>query len=246
MTHINDHQPHVHLITGATGLGKTPAAIALARRTGAPIIVADRIQCFADLATTVARDGPVDSSRVERYFLSERGVAQGDYPLDQAIAALERKLAELTEPHPLVIIEGGSVSLLTGFAQRIPHLPHRIDVHLMRITDPQRYERILTGRVRSMLLHTTPGRGMFDELTHAWRHREQRQFLASILGFDSILKWSTQHNYDVTSLPQRSFPEEHIDDLVHAISTSHANYGYMQDRVFTEIFGKDTDSESDR
>jgi ATP-dependent protease Clp ATPase subunit len=41
---------YVHAILGPTGVGKTALATRLARETSAPTVVADRIQCYRDLA----------------------------------------------------------------------------------------------------------------------------------------------------------------------------------------------------
>ncbi|MGO4753218.1 isopentenyl transferase family protein, partial [Streptomyces sp. 2MCAF27] len=95
----------MHVIAGPTGVGKSAAATALARITGAPIVVADRIQCFTDLATTSARAGE-ETVEVERSWLGDRTVADGDYPSEEAADALVRRLAELGERHRFVIVEG--------------------------------------------------------------------------------------------------------------------------------------------
>lgn len=78
----------VHVIAGPTGVGKSAAASELARRTGAPVVVADRIQCFTDLATTSARAG-ADVPGIRRVWLCDRTVADGDYPATQAVEAAE-------------------------------------------------------------------------------------------------------------------------------------------------------------
>jgi adenylate dimethylallyltransferase len=66
---------HIHTIIGPVGVGKSARAITEARRLGAPIVVADRIQCYADLATTT----PVTPTR-------KLGICSGIAGLEGALA----------------------------------------------------------------------------------------------------------------------------------------------------------------
>lgn len=226
----------VHIIVGSTGLGKSATAVGLARVTGAPVLVADRIQCFTDLATTVARADGNDVPGVERIFLCDRTVDEGDYPLHEAREALLRKLESLTENHRFVIVEGGSISLQRSFAELLPELPYRLSVRCLRIPGTAEYLAMLTRRVRGMLRPEPPGRSMFDELSAAWECESQRSFLASILGFDVILQWCAEHSCGPGSLAAEAIPCEQFEKLAMSIAGRHAEYGFMQDRIFSSTF----------
>ncbi|MEV7627722.1 isopentenyl transferase family protein [Actinoplanes sp. NPDC089786] len=52
----HDRRLNLILIVGPTGVGKTDRAIELARKVDAPIVVLDRVQCYAELAVGSARD----------------------------------------------------------------------------------------------------------------------------------------------------------------------------------------------
>src|SRR6185369_6623889 len=87
---------YVHAILGPTGVGKTALATRLARETNAPTVVADRIQCYRDLATTSARSDGGTSDEIVRLYLDDRVVADGDYPAEEAVQSLVHKLERLT------------------------------------------------------------------------------------------------------------------------------------------------------
>jgi tRNA A37 N6-isopentenylltransferase MiaA len=68
----------VHAIVGPTGCGKSAKAEVLARRLQAPIVIADRIQCFVDLEVTSARTPRGCENDDERHYIAERRVCDGD------------------------------------------------------------------------------------------------------------------------------------------------------------------------
>ncbi|WP_433521301.1 isopentenyl transferase family protein [Nocardia pseudovaccinii] len=67
----------VLLIAGPTGSGKTEVAMELADAMQAPVVVADRIQCYVDLSSTSTRF----ADAANRFHLSDRVVPDGDYRL---------------------------------------------------------------------------------------------------------------------------------------------------------------------
>ncbi|MET8979461.1 isopentenyl transferase family protein [Streptomyces sp. NPDC004539] len=152
MTRSDSREPlPVHLIAGPTGVGKSAVASGLAQHIGAPVVVADRIQCFTDLATTSARAG-ADVPGVERVRLGDRTVADGDYPADQAARCLVEQVERLGQSAPAVIIEGGSISLVTLLVRGLPRLPWSVTTQfLVPPADPGRYLKALTERAHAML-----------------------------------------------------------------------------------------------
>lgn len=233
---VLDTTPRVHAIVGPTGSGKTAHATALARSCGAPVVVADRIQCFTDLTTTSARATEDEVRGVARFHLGDRTVADGDYPADSAGRALFYTIGSLSAENPLVILEGGSISVLRTLAARHDELPFRLTVETLGIRDGATYEKGLRARARQMLQPEAGRTGMLDELAAAWKHEEQRPFIASINGLEAILEWCDEHGATPQSLVEPDLPESVIDDLVTAIGRWHAVHGREQEETFSEIF----------
>ncbi|MDT0323589.1 isopentenyl transferase family protein [Streptomyces millisiae] len=225
----------IHIIAGPTGVGKSTAATELARVTGAPIVVADRIQCFTDLATTSARAGDEEAG-VQRVRLAERTVADGDFTAADALDSLIGTLRELGERHPLLIVEGGSISLLWDFAELLPELGFRATARLMHIGDRQEYVARLTRRARRMLIPEGSGTSTLEELAIAWKNVDQRPFVASVNGFGAILEWCATHSVAVESLASAALSEEQVDELARLIAIRHAEHGVLQDRIFSMVF----------
>ncbi|MEE1804732.1 isopentenyl transferase family protein [Streptomyces sp. NPDC101062] len=229
----------IHVVAGPTGVGKSAAATGLARITGAPIVVADRIQCFTDLATTSARAGD-EVTDVQRFWLGDRTVAEGDYTAAEAVERLVSTLLTLGDDHPFMIVEGGSISVLWDFAERLPELPFRTTVRLFHIADRRRHVENLTRRARTMLVPDGPEKSTLEELATAWKNPDQRSFLASVNGFEAILEWCATHSVAVESLSPASLSDEQVETLAGMIAVRHAEHGFLQDRIFSRIFNTST------
>jgi tRNA A37 N6-isopentenylltransferase MiaA len=227
--------PYVHLIAGPTGSGKSAAANELTRISGAPVVVADRLQCFAEMATTSARAG-AEEDGVQRHWLAERSVADGDYPAAEAAEALIAKVAELGELHPFLIVEGGSVSLLRHLSARLPALPWELTVRLLPIPDRARYLADLTRRAYMMLAPPGPNRSLLAELAELWREPRHRYLAASVNGFEAVLEYCAKYSLDAGNLDKEALSVERLWDIASLIAERHAEHGELQARVFAGLF----------
>ncbi|MFJ9900629.1 isopentenyl transferase family protein [Streptomyces sp. NPDC091280] len=225
----------VYLVVGATGVGKSDVATALARAGGAPVVVADRIQCFTDLATTSARAG-AEEPGVNRFWLGDRTVLDGDYPAAEAAQDLIDTVAGLSREHPRVIIEGGSVSLLQHLAGQLPSLPWRLTVRLLPIPDRAAYLAALTARAHAMLMPVSPHKSLLAELAAVWRFPSARAFVASVNGLEAALEWCTRNSIDPARADALDLPAELRESLARLIAVRHLEHGEIQHRVFTELF----------
>ncbi|WP_381790256.1 isopentenyl transferase family protein [Streptomyces niveus] len=229
----------VRLIVGPTGVGKSAAASAVARRAGAPVVVADRIQCFTDLATTSARAG-ADEPGVHRAWLGDRTVSDGDYPAAQAAEALVLTVRRLVNPGRPVVIEGGSISLLAHFADHhLPRLPWRVTVTTLTRPTPGRYLTSLMARAHAMLRPTPPHESLLDELGALWREPAHRWFTASVNGFEAALEWCAKYGLDPAdpaTARVAGLPPQLVDELARLIAERHAEHGADQERAFAELF----------
>ncbi|MBT2419446.1 isopentenyl transferase [Streptomyces sp. ISL-22] len=230
-------RPFVHLIAGPTGVGKSAAATELARATGAPIVVADRLQCFTDLATTSARAG-AEVPGVCRHWLGDRTFADGDLSAAEAGDALVDLVERLAPAHPLVIVEGGSISLLRELCARRSALRWRLTVRLLPLPARDEYLATLTRRARAMLTPGACGPGLLQELAALWRDPRKRLLAASVNGFEAVLECCAKYSLDVASIDEQDIPGHVQDRIAALIAERHAEHGFLQHRVFTEIFEK--------
>ncbi|MFJ9630083.1 isopentenyl transferase family protein [Streptomyces sp. NPDC091280] len=226
----------VHAIVGPTGVGKSAAATELASATGAPVLVADRIQCFTDLAVTTSRATDENAHGVHRIWLSDRTIGDGDIPPDDAVDMVVTRLGQLVARHRLVVVEGGSISIMLGLAERIDDLPFPVTIQVMRITDPDGYRTRLRARARQMLLPDRYGRSLLTEFAAVWAVPAQRVFLAALPGPDRILDWCERHAIEPGSVDRVAFAPAMLDALSRSIGDRHAEHGFLQDQIFSEVF----------
>ncbi|WP_052424827.1 isopentenyl transferase family protein [Streptomyces fulvoviolaceus] len=229
-------RPQVHLIAGPTGVGKSAAATELARASGAPIVVADRLQCFTDLATTSARAG-ADEPGVCRHWLGDRTFADGDLSAVEATNALVELVDRLGAEHPSVIIEGGSISLLRELSARRAELPWRLTVSVLPLPDHDSYVAALTRRAFTMLAPAAPGRSLLDELAALWHDPRQRRLAASVNGFEAVLECCAKYSLDVEKVADGELSENVLTRMAALIAERHAEHGLLQHRIFGDIFG---------
>jgi hypothetical protein len=164
-----------------------------AGQLGVPVVVADRIQCFSDIPVVSSRPGP-DCNRV---YLDSRTIPQGDLPADEAYALLLRTLRRLAPRHRVVLLEGGSISLLTLLFADLERVDFELHADVLHIgPDVEQRSR---NRVFDAL-----ERGLLEEFGRAWRHVGQRDFVTSIAGFDVLVEWCFRHGAspeEMASLP---------------------------------------------
>jgi adenylate dimethylallyltransferase len=226
----------VHAIVGPTGLGKSAAAIRLASRTAAPILVADRVQCFTDLLVTSGRAGDENAEGVNRIWLDDRTISDGEISPEQAVALLVQRLGALSERHPSVVMEGGSMSMLRRFAERMDDLPFSVSVQVMRIVDEKGYRSRLRRRARKMLAADHLGRSLLTELAAAWRTPGKRFYAASLPGPDCVLEWCAKYSSPPERVTDVHFSEKMLDELSSMICERYAEHGFKQDRIFSQAF----------
>lgn len=226
----------VRALVGPTGVGKSAAATALARDTGAPVLVADRIQCFTDLVVTSGRAADAQVPGVDRIWLSDRTVSDGDYAPGEASEDLLSRLGSLVTDHGLVLLEGGSISLLLRFAELMENLPYSVSVDLLPILDKNHYSARQIARARKMLLPDSSGRSLLTEFAAAWSTPGQRRFAASVSGLDSICEWCAKHSVDPEELADVDLSEKMLRELSTMLGERYAAHGFTQERLFLKTF----------
>ena len=232
---MTEAKPHVHAIIGPTGTGKTARADRAALRLGAPIVVADRVQCFADLPVTSGRDFGHEAAGISRWFLSDRVVADGDYPAQAACRTLCYLVGKLAADGSPVVVEGGSISLLTELLAGRRELPFELTFEVLRIPDPLAYRQKLLTRARRMLRPDDGGPGMAEELAAAWRSPDPRGWRAGIEGRAVSLGWCAENGVPPDTLDGGELGPAALDVLAREVARVHVEHGWDQQRRFIEL-----------
>ena len=115
-------KPHLIVLVGPTGVGKTDLSLNIAERYHTPIISADSRQMYAELKIGTAAPTPSQLGRVKHYFVGHL------HPTDYYSAAQYETdvmscLGELFPTHPVVLLTGGSMMYVDAVCKGIDDIP---------------------------------------------------------------------------------------------------------------------------
>jgi adenylate dimethylallyltransferase len=224
----------IRAIVGPTGCGKSAVASSMASNLRAPVVVADRLQCFIDMPVTTARSPSADG--ILRYHICDRTIPDGDYPADEAFAGLLRRIDELAATHRLLVMEGGSLCLLERLAGR-KELPFQLSVEIIPLANRGEHWRRLRSRAMEMLNPGDGQAGTLQELSHAWQYEQQRAFVATVNGFEAILAWCERYGIDPGRVGELPLSERELAELAAGIADAHLDHSLEQDAVLRGLFG---------
>lgn len=110
------------MLHGATGVGKTGTAIAVAKALDCPIVNADSRQVYKEMAIGTAVPSKEELAQVEHFFIQTHSVADpisaGQYANEVLVL-----LDELFEKHDNVILTGGSGMYINAVLYGMDELP---------------------------------------------------------------------------------------------------------------------------
>lgn len=125
---------NIIIIVGPTAVGKTAAAIELARQFNTEIISADSRQCYRELKIGVARPAGEELSAVPHHFIASHSIHE-----EVTAAGFEKfalTLAEnLFQQHDTIIMVGGTGLYIKAFCEGLDAIP---------AVDPSIRQRIMT------------------------------------------------------------------------------------------------------
>lgn len=113
---------HLIVVGGATGSGKTEAAIRIAEHFGTVVLSADSRQFYREMSIGTAKPTPEELARVPHYFINSLSIhdeySVGDFEKD-ALALLE----QLYRAHRVVVVAGGSGLFINALCNGLDHFP---------------------------------------------------------------------------------------------------------------------------
>jgi tRNA dimethylallyltransferase len=118
----NSIQPHLIVICGPTGIGKTQVAIEIASYFKTIIISADSRQIFREMSIGTAAPNEQELKRVPHFFAKSRSIHE---PFNASIYENEviRLLEERFKENPLIVMAGGSGLYIDAVCNGIDDLP---------------------------------------------------------------------------------------------------------------------------
>jgi len=112
----------VIIIVGPTAVGKTAAAIRLARHFNTRIISADSRQCFRELNIGVAKPSPEELAAVPHYFINTYSITE-----EVSAATFEEEAllwtAEIFRESPVAVMVGGTGLYIRAFTNGLDAIP---------------------------------------------------------------------------------------------------------------------------
>ena len=113
---------HLIVVGGATGSGKTEAAIRIAEHFKTVVLSADSRQFYREMSIGTAKPSPEELARVPHYFIDSLSIEEdysvGDFEKD-ALALL----AQLYQSHEVVVVAGGSGLFINALCEGLDHFP---------------------------------------------------------------------------------------------------------------------------
>jgi tRNA dimethylallyltransferase len=110
------------IIAGPTAVGKTAAAIAVARHFNTAIISADSRQCFKEMTIGVAKPSNSELQQAHHYFINSHSIH------DDVNAAVFEQFAlraadEIFQQHNVAVVTGGTGLYIKAFCEGLDDMP---------------------------------------------------------------------------------------------------------------------------
>ena len=229
---------HLHVLIGRTGVGKTARSIALAKQTGAPVIVLDRVQVYPELTIGSGRPLLHELDGTTRIYLAHRRVADGELSTAEAYHLALQQLDVLALEHDFAILEGGSISLCTMLFENDGLSDYPVTIEHLRVQDEKAYSQRQFYRILEMLKPKIGQPSILDELANVWREPKQRAFVQTVGGYSAIVDWCYRLGISPFDLTTYCHDPATRADLAKHILPSYLEYSYLQNDLFLGLEAK--------
>ncbi len=218
----------LHFIVGPTTTGKTSRSVSLAEQTGAPVLVLDRIQCFPELAVGSGRPSAAELRSTRRIYIRDCKVVDSELPAETANALLREHLARLARREPLIILEGGSVSLLQAIKADPYWKAYQYSWQRLHLKEIPTYLSTAQSRIQEMLKPSDGTRSMLDEIACLWTDARSHAVLNGIVGYRTVIAYAARYGIPVSDLPH-ALSWANIEHLAEEIAREYLVYARWQE-----------------
>lgn len=184
-------KPVLIVLIGPTGVGKTELSLSIAEHYHTSIISSDSRQLYKDLKIGTAAPTPAQLARVPHYFVGTLELTDY-YSAAQYETEVLKKLDELFQAHPVVVMTGGSMMYVDAVCKGIDDIPtvdkdtrelmiHRYETEgldqlcaELRVLDPE-YYRIVDLKNPKRVIHALEICYMTGKTYTSFRTRTQKE-----------------------------------------------------------------------
>lgn len=184
-------KPVLIVLIGPTGVGKTELSLSIAAHYHTSIISSDSRQLYKDLKIGTAAPTPAQLARVPHYFVGTLELTDY-YSAAQYETEVLKKLDELFQTHPVVVMTGGSMMYVDAVCKGIDDIPtvdketrelmiHRYETEgleplcaELRLLDPE-YYRIVDLKNPKRVIHALEICYMTGKTYTSFRTRTQKE-----------------------------------------------------------------------
>lgn len=226
----------LHLILGPTGSGKTGRATGLAAGAGGVVYSLDRYQIYPELATGTARADPEELRGVDYHFLCTRVVEEGEWPAEAALSRLGALLSR-HEDHDLVILEGGSISLVGALLGSRLLDRREVTVEYHGAGDAALHRERLFARAFAMVQPPAGQRSILQEFAFI-ADRPRRAWVEAVDGYRALRSWLTAKGLTHHDLGWVAAEPTLLREIGDAIAEQHVRYADLQAAAFRRCTGE--------
>ena len=184
-------KPTLIVLIGPTGVGKTELSLSIAEYYHTSIISSDSRQLYKDLKIGTAAPTPTQLSRVPHYFVGTLALTDY-YSAAQYEAEVLKKLEDLFQTRPVVLMTGGSMMYVDAVCKGIDDIPtvdketrdlmlHRYETEgleqlcaELRVFDPE-YYRTVDLKNPKRVIHALEICYMTEKTYTSFRTRTQKE-----------------------------------------------------------------------
>lgn len=225
----------LHIILGATSVGKTARSIMLAKQTKAPVIVLDRIQIYQELATGSGRPLIDELKGTTRTYLEERQVVDGELTTVESLSLTLQIINELSLRHKLLLLEGGSISLCTALFKSGILDNYQTTIEYLTIQNEAAYCNRMWSRIQDALISRPGQPSLLEELDRVWLDPRKLAFVRTVLGFDILVDWCQRFGlspYEMWNTVQENSLNV---ELTAQMFSAYLQYSHDQRRAFDRL-----------
>ncbi|WP_029729219.1 isopentenyl transferase family protein [Dickeya dianthicola] len=221
----------LYLLWGPTSTGKTSHSVILAKKYGFPVIALDRFQGYQEIKTGSGAPDQAELQGTERIYITpSHHLTESVVSSEEAHNILKKKISILLNRNSSVILEGGSVSLLTKIVMDDYWSQFSWRIRRFHMISKKDFIEKAQKRVTSMIYPQNGGSSILKETSLFFRKNLTIEPLEDIDGYRKIIQYCKEKNIDFDSLDKLNSNEK--DNLIDIISNEYYEHALWQENNF--------------
>ncbi|KFX05447.1 hypothetical protein KP22_12155 [Pectobacterium betavasculorum] len=223
----------LYLIWGPTSTGKTALSVNIAKKTGYPVIALDRFQGYQEIVTGSGAPDAEELQGTERIYLSDKPLIDGIISAQDVNNRLKDKIAELSTAEHGVILEGGSVSILTALCNDEDWSKPSWRIKIFNIPSSNLFIKKAKTRVTGMFYPPNHGQSILKEIRIFFDTYHTIQPLEDIDGYRVIIRYCKENAINIHTLD--SISDQDKNTMINLIANEYFEHALWQENNFPSI-----------